>query len=224
MTVAMLAPLMVAYEIRRFYVHQVEAQVPDFLRELLDLKDIGMTLQGAVRLISESKIGLLSSELKLVSKDVQWGTSITSALVRLEERIGVLVIKRVISLIIRASEVTDYIRDILIIAISDMEHYLKMKRERYTVSFAYIMIIYLSFGIFLYTAYQLNVSFISSFEKLNTNIDISGNVLDMFRMSIILGFFSGIMAGQLSAGSILSGFKHVIVFLVAAVVLFAYVL
>lgn len=224
LTIAMLAPLVAAYELRRFYVHQVESQVPDFLRELVDLKDIGMTLQGAIRLIAESKIGLLSTELKLVSRDVRFGTSISNALVRLEERIGVLVIKRVISLIIRASEVTDYIRDILIIAISDLEHYLKMKRERYTVSFAYIMIIYLSFGIFLYTAYQLNVSFISSFEKLNTNIDISGNVLDMFRMSIILGVFSGIMAGQLSSGSILAGFKHVILFLIAAVVLFAYVL
>lgn len=223
-TVAILVPVMAAYEIRRAYIHQVEAQVPDFLRELLELKDIGMTLQGAVRLISESKIGLLSSELRLVSRDVRFGTSISSALVRLEERVGVLVIKRVISLIIRASEVTDYIRDVLMIAIGDMEHFLKMKRERYTVSFAYIMIIYLSFGIFLYTAYQLNVSFISSFEKLNTNIDITGNVLDMFRMSIILGFFSGIMAGQLSSGSILAGFKHVILFLVATVVLFVYVL
>lgn len=222
--VAMIAPLVVAYELRRFYVHQVENQVPDFLRELIDLKDIGMTLQGAIRLIAESKIGLLSSELKLVTRDVRFGTSISSALVRLEERIGVLVIKRVISLIVRASEVTDYIRDILLIAISDLEHYLKMKRERYTVSFAYVMIIYLSFGIFLYTAYQLNVSFISSFEKLNTNINISGNVLDMFRMSIILGTFSGIMAGQLSSGSILAGLKHVILFLIAAVVLFAYVL
>jgi len=220
----MVAPLVAAYELRRFYVHQVESQVPDFLRELVDLKDIGMTLQGAIRLIAESKIGLLSSELKLVSRDVQFGTSVSNALVRLEERIGVLVIKRVISLIIRASEVTDYIRDVLIIAISDLEHYLKMKRERYTVSFAYVMIIYLSFGIFLYTAYQLNVSFISSFEKLHTNIDISGNVLDMFRMSIILGTFSGVMAGQLSSGSILAGLKHVILFLVAAVVLFAYVL
>jgi len=222
--IAMVAPLVAAYELRRFYVHQVESQVPDFLRELVDLKDIGMTLQGAIRLIAESKIGLLSSELKLVSRDVQFGTSVSNALVRLEERIGVLVIKRVISLIIRASEVTDYIRDVLIIAISDLEHYLKMKRERYTVSFAYVMIIYLSFGIFLYTAYQLNVSFISSFEKLHTNIDISGNVLDMFRMSIILGTFSGVMAGQLSSGSILAGLKHVILFLVAAVVLFAYVL
>lgn len=222
--IAFLAPLMAAYEIRRFYVHRVESQVPEFLRELADLKDIGMTLQGAVRLISESKIGILSSELRLVSDDVKWGTSITSALVRMEERIGVLAIKRVISLIIRASEVTDYIRDILVIAISDMEHYLKMQRERYTVSFAYIMIIYLSFAIFLYTAYQLNVSFISAFKNLNTNVDISGNVLDMFHISIILGLFSGIMAGQLSSGSILSGFKHAILFLIAAVVLFVYVL
>ncbi len=218
------APLMAAYEIRKHYVNRVETQVPDFLRELADLKDIGMTLQGAVHLISESKIGILSTELKLVSDDVRWGTSISSALVRLEERIGVVAIKRVISLIIRASEITDYIRDILVIAISDMEHYLKMKKERYTVSFAYIMIVYLSFGIFLYTAYQLNVSFISSFEKLNTNVDIAGNVLDMFRMSVILGVFSGIMAGQLSAGNILSGFKHAILFLIATVVLFVYVL
>ncbi len=218
------APLMAAYEIRKHYVNKVEAQVPDFLRELADLKDIGMTLQGAVRLISESKIGTFSSELKFAADDVRWGTSISSALVRLEERIGVVAVKRVISLIIRASEITDYIRDILVIAISDMEHYLKMKRERYTVSFAYIMIVYLSFGIFLYTAYQLNVSFISSFEKLNTNVDITGNVLDMFRMSIILGIFSGIMAGQLSAGNVLSGFKHAILFLVATVVLFVYVL
>ncbi len=222
--IAALFPVTIAFELRRRYVNRVEEQVPDFLRELADLKDIGMTLQGAIHLISNSKLGLLSSELKVVSDEVQWGSPVSNALVRMEERIGVLMIKRAISLIVRASEVTDYIRDILIIAIGDMEHYLKMKRDRFTTSFAYIMIIYLSFGIFLYTAYVLNVSFISSFEKLNTVIDISGNVLDMFRIAIILGFFSGIMAGQLSAANIMAGFKHSILFLVATVVMFVYVL
>jgi flagellar protein FlaJ len=105
-----------------------------------------------------------------------------------------------------------------------MEHYLNMKRDRFTTWFAYIMIIYLSFGIFLYTAYVLNVSFITSFEKLNTAIDISGNVLDMFRIAIILGLFSGIMAGQLSAANIMAGFKHSVLFLIATVVMFVYVL
>jgi flagellar protein FlaJ len=222
--IAILSPVMVAFELRRRYINKVEEQIPDFLRELADLKDIGMTLQGAIHLISSSKLGLLSSELRVVSDEVRWGSPVSSALVRMEERIGVLMIKRAISLIVRASEVTDYIRDVLMIAIGDMEHYLKMKRDRFTTSFAYIMIIYLSFGIFLYTAYVLNVSFITSFEKLNTTIDISGNVLDMFRIAIILGLFSGIMAGQLSAANIMAGFKHSVLFLIVSVVLFVYVL
>jgi flagellar protein FlaJ len=222
--ISALVPVMVAFEIRRRYINKVEEQIPDFLRELADLKDIGMTLQGAIHLISNSKLGLLSSELRVVSDEVRWGSPVASALVRMEERIGVLMIKRAISLIVRASEVTDYIRDILMIAIGDMEHYLKMKRDRFTTSFAYIMIIYLSFGIFLYTAYVLNVSFISSFEKLNTTVDISGNILDMFRIAIILGLFSGIMAGQLSAANIMAGFKHSVLFLIATVVMFVYVL
>jgi len=215
---------MVAFEMRRRYVNRIEAQVPDFLRELTDLKDIGLTIQGSVHLISASKLGLLSSELGIVDREVQWGSNVSTALVRMEERIGVVMIKRAISLIVRASEVTNYIREVLIIAVGDMEHYLKLKKERYTVSFAYIMIVYLSFAIYLYTAYQLNVSFIASFEKLQTSIDISGNTQDMFRIGIILGLFSGIMAGQLSAGSIYSGFKHAIVFLAATVVMFVYIL
>ena len=222
--IGMLAPVMVAFEVRRRYINRIEAQVPDFLRELTDLKDIGLTIQGSVHLISTSKLGLLSSELDIVDREVKWGSNVSNALVRMEERIGVVMIKRAISLIVRASEVTNYIREVLIIAVGDMEHYLKLKNERYTVSFAYIMIVYLSFAIYLYTAYQLNVSFISSFEKLQTNIDISGNTQDMFRIGIILGFFSGIMAGQLSAGSIYSGFKHAIVFLAATVVMFVYIL
>jgi archaeal flagellar protein FlaJ len=219
-----LAPVMVAFEMRRRYINRIEAQIPDFLRELTDLKDIGLTIQGSVHLISTSKLGLLSSELNIVDREVQWGSNVSSALVRMEERIGVVMIKRAISLLVRASEVTNYIREVLIIAVGDMEHYLKLKKERYTVSFAYIMIVYLSFAIYLYTAYQLNVSFIASFEKLQTSIDISGNTQDMFRIGIILGFFSGIMAGQLSAGSVYSGFKHAMLFLAATVVMFVYIL
>ena len=137
--IGVLIPLMIAFEMRRHYINKIEAQVPDFLRELTDLKDIGLTIQGSVHLISNSKLGLLSSELAIVDREVQWGSNISGALVRMEERIGVVMIKRAISLLVRASEVTNYIREVLIIAVGDMEHYLKLKKERYTVSFAYIM-------------------------------------------------------------------------------------
>lgn len=217
-------PILAAYEARKIYVNNVEAQLPEFLRDIADMKDVGMTLQSAIGMVSDSKLGVLSSELKVVSEEMKWGASTSNALVRMEERIGLVTVKRAISLVVRASEVTDHLREILTIAISDLEHYLKMKNERMNVSFVYTAVIYLSFGIYLYCAYQLNVSFISSFDNFNINFDLSGNLSDMFHIAIILGAFSGIMAGQLSSNNILSGFKHSVVFLVASIVLFVYII
>ena len=139
------------------------------------------------------------------------GAYVKSALVRMEERIGLVSVKRAISLLVRASEITTNLQQIFIIAITDFEHYLKLKRERANTTIIYVMIIYLSFGIYLYTAYQLNVPFLASFQNQNVPLDIAGNVTDMFRIGIILGTFSGIMAGQFSSNSILCGFKHSIV-------------
>ncbi|QYZ80175.1 secretion system protein [Methanofollis formosanus] len=221
--IAFMLPVLVAYEGRRWYVSRVEAQIPEFLRGLSDMKDIGMTLQGAIHRISGAKMGVLTTELRVVSSDIKRGSSLNTALVRMEERIGLVSVKRVVSLVMRASQVTDNLREILMIAIGDFEHYLRMKKERFNTAFTYVMIVYLSFGIFLYTAYQLNGAFIVSFIGMGgASPDISGSLTDMFRISIILGTISGIMAGQFSTSSILAGFKHVVVFLLAAIWLFVY--
>lgn len=221
---ASVAPVMIAYEARRRYAAKVEGQLPGFLEEIADMRDVGMTLQGAIFMISRSKTGVLSSEVKVVSEELRLGSSVSSALVRMEERIGLVSVKRAISLLVRASHVTDNIREILTIAISDLEHYLKMKAKRLNVSVVYLAVIYLSFGIYLYSAYQLNVAFVSSFAAYDVTFDLTSNIRQMFHLAIILGFFSGIMAGQLSSNNVLAGLKHVCVFLLAAVVLFAFIL
>ncbi len=215
-----LFPVMIAYEGRRWYVNNVERQMPEFLRELADMKDIGMTLQSAIHRIANTKLGLLSSELQITSEEIRRGVSIGNALVRMEERIGLVSVKRAISLVVKASEITDHLRETLMVAISDFEHYLKMKRERFNSAFTYIAVVYLSFGVYLYTALELNTRFVSSFTAFDVALDVAGNTTDMFHVAIVLGAFSGIMAGQLSANSILSGFKHSIVFLIATVVVF----
>ena len=220
--IGFMAPVAVAYEGRRWYVRNVEAHLPEFLRELSDMKDIGLTIQEAIHRISGAKLGLLSSELSSASRDISAGTNVNSALVRMEERIGLVSVKRAISLLVRASEITTNLRQIFMIAISDFEHYLKLKSERENTTIVYVMIIYLSFGIYLYTAYQLNVPFLASFKGQNVTMDIAGNTTEMFRIGIILGAFSGIMAGQFSSNSILAGFKHSIVLLLAAVIMFVF--
>lgn len=221
--IVLMAPLSLAYEGRRWFVNKVEEQMPEFLRELADMKEIGMTLQGAIRMISTSKLGLLNHELSLVSEEIKRGSSINNALVHMEQRLGMVSVKRAISLVVKASEVTDYLKDILTIAITDFEHYLKLKKERFNVSFVYVMIVYLSFGIYLYTAYQLNVSFIASFqsfESINLTSSVASNIQDMLWIGILLGGFSGIMAGQLSSANPMAGFKHSIIFLIVTIALF----
>ena len=146
--IAFMLPIAAAYEIRNRYVSGIEKQLPEFLREISDMRDIGMTLPSAIKLIAENKSGVLTSELKIVSKELNYGSSLSGALVRMENRVGLTNVKRSISLLVRASEVTDFIREILAIAVGDLEHYLKMKSKRFSASFAYVAIIYLSYGIF----------------------------------------------------------------------------
>ena len=222
--IASLLPLSIAYEIRNRYVVGVEKQLPEFLREISDMRDIGMTLQSAIHMIAGHKTGVLSSEIQVVSEELKYGSSLSGALVRMEERIGLTTVKRAISLLVRASQVTDHIREILSIAVTDMEHYLKMKSKRFNVSFVYLAVIYLSFAIYLFAAYEMNVAFISSFSSFNVSFDISGNKQDMFIIGIILAFFSGIMAGQMSANTMLSGLKHSIIMLIMTIITFVYLI
>jgi flagellar protein FlaJ len=224
MIIAFMAPIAISYEGRRWYVKNIESHLPDFLRELSDMKDIGITLHEAIHRIAGAKLGVLSSELSVASRDIESGAYVNSALVKMEERIGLVSVKRAISLLVRASEITTNLKQIFIIAITDFEYYLKLKRERSNTTIIYVMIIYLSFGIYLYTAYQLNVPFLSAFQGMNVTVDTAGNLTSMFNIGIILATFSGIMAGQFSSNSILAGFKHSIVLLAATIALFVVVM
>ncbi|WP_048151406.1 type II secretion system F family protein [Methanolacinia paynteri] len=222
--IAFLVPVAFAYEARSWYLKKFESQLPGFLREISDMKDMGMTLQSAIHIIAQSKIGVLTSEVKIASEEIKMGTSVSGALYKMEERIGLVSVKRAISLVIKASEITDHLREILAIAIGDLEHYLKMKNERFGVSFIYVAIIYLSYGIFLYSAYELNVSFVQSFMDFDVSFNLESNISEMFHISIILGLFSGIMAGQLSSNTVLAGLKHSIIFMIASMVLFIFII
>ncbi|MDD5142807.1 type II secretion system F family protein [Methanoregula sp.] len=224
MIIGFMAPVAVSFEGRRWYVRNIEEHLPDFLRELSDMKDIGITLQEAIHRISGAKLGVLSSELSVASRDIESGAYVNSALIKMEERIGLVSVKRAISLLVRASEITTNLKQIFIIAITDFEYYLKLKRERSNTTIIYVMIIYLSFGIYLYTAYQLNVPFLSAFKGMNIGTDTAGNLTEMFRIGVILATFSGIMAGQFSSNSILAGFKHSIVLLAATIAVFVFLM
>jgi len=79
MIIMFMTPLAVSFEGRRWYVHNIEAHLPDFLRELSDMEDIGITLHEAIHRISGAKLGVLSSELSVASRDIESGAYVNSA-------------------------------------------------------------------------------------------------------------------------------------------------
>ncbi|RLF15815.1 MAG: hypothetical protein DRN06_05635 [Thermoprotei archaeon] len=215
-------PLLIAMEYRARLVRRVEKDIPNLLREILNLKDVGVSLHEVVRIIKDSKIGILSRELRLAYTEMEWGETVIDALLEVVNRVGTASIRRVISLLINASQATENLREVLLTTIEDFEFGLKLKGERFVTGLSYLFIVYLSFCIFLYTIYSINTSFLASFAEFGV-VSFSGLDL-MYRISIMLAVFSGIIAGQMEKGHILHGLKHMCVFVVSSVILFEFVL
>ncbi len=210
--ISALIPLVIAFEYRARFVRRIEREVPDFLRSVLNLRDVGLTLEGVVKMLRESEIGVIGRELRKVEAFLEFGDSVREAFIEFVDRVGVASIRRAIFLLIRASERTENLRDILQTAIDDLEYGLRMRDLRFATGFSYVVIVYLSFFVFLYTSYVLVHTFMTKFG--------SNVAYPLYRMSLIVAIFSGLLAGEMEGGHILYGLKHVIVFLLLSLVLF----
>jgi len=213
----LLMPLAVAFEYRAAFVRRVERETPDFLRQILSLKDIGLTLQDVVEMLRESKLGVLSREIWFTHAEIEWGSSVREALIELINRVGVSSIRRAITLLLRASEVTENIRDVLLTAIEDFEYEIKLKNLRFATGFAYLAIIYLSFFILLYVSYSIIHAFLSRLPNYTPSHSL---ISMMYQIALMLALFSGIIAGQMEKGHVLHGLKHLFVFLTASAIVF----
>ena len=216
--VSTLLPLCVAFEWRARYVRRIDREIPEFLRQILNLKEIGLTLQGIVRMIRESEIGVISRELRRVEASVELGSTLKDAFVEFVNRVGVSSIRRAISILVRASEATENIRDVLVTAIEDFEYGIRMRDLRFATGFSYAVVVYISFFIFLYTIYVLTGTFMTKLGVKNLLIE------PLYRVSLIVSTFSGLLAGEMEGGHALYGLKHVFIFLISSLITFEFLL
>ena len=219
--ILVLLPLAIAFEYRAAFVRKVEKETPDLLRQILNLRDVGLTLHGVLRMLRESKLGILSREITFADAEMEWGSTVRDALFEFVNRVGVSSIRRAITLLLRASEVTENIRDVLLTAIEDFEYELKLKDLRFATGFAYLAIIYLSFFILLYVSYSMVHAFLSRLPNYTPSYSLLSM---MYQVALMLSLFSGIVAGQMEKGHVLHGLKHVFVFLIASAVMFEIVI
>jgi len=235
-----ITPLAFFHEAKARRERKIAAEMPDFLKKLSSTNETGMTLTQSINLISNSNFGLLSTEVQKVHKDMSWGTDVNTALKRFANELRTNASTKVITLITKAASSSGDIKDVLNIAANDSRINEQMRRERFDGMLIYVIIIFISFVVFIYCVYTLTSSFIpvmataaststgqGSSSSVNTKaatfiqaFNPDDYVRLFFHAALIQGLCAGILAGQMGEGHWMSGLKYALIMVLIAYVLF----
>jgi flagellar protein FlaJ len=223
-------PFAVLHEMRARMVGKIEDSFPDFLTSLSSSMASGLTPAQAIRSASASELGPLSSELRRVSGEVEWGASTSEALSNFDERIGSGMVSRSIGVMKKAMEASGEISDVVDILALDASTSRSLKQERRGVMTTYTAIVYMSFAVFIFTAGVISTYLLPMIPgaapvagmPLAPSIPQAEVKRLLFHASLIQGFCSGLVAGQLGSGDVGSGLKHSILMMALAYLLFSF--
>jgi flagellar protein FlaJ len=217
-----IVPLALFHEIKISRKKKLENSFPDFLKKLASTNETGMTLRDSIRLMAKSNTDTLSREIRKIWHDIFWGLEINDALIRFANRLRTQVVTRSLSLITKANDSSGDIGEVLMVAARDAASEQGMKRERSMSMMIYIVIIYISFLVFVGVIYVISTTFLSEMAEAGQQMAASGSQAGGFlgnfdlesytrlfkHAAIIQGLSSGLMAGAMGEGSVMSGLKH----------------
>ncbi len=213
----------IPYYFTKWLIHKrkedYERNFPKFLRDLIDTIHSGMPLPVAIRYLSGMRYGLLTNELKRISIEMSLGKSFDEALKKFAERSYSRHIQRGVDIIVEANRLGANIIPVLkqvadyIVTMKNIELELKTSLR------GQLLTVYISFIAFLVVVILL-IKFLLTSE-------LFGNVPQiikyLYHLSLINGFFAGLVAGRIAEASIVAGLKHSLILLIITIVVFKFV-
>jgi flagellar protein FlaJ len=222
----------VVQEIHRRRIAAIEAAVPDFLDRLASVNEAGMSVVESLGRVTDGDLGALDDEVRKLWADIQWGVDAETALYRFEDRLDTPTITRTVTLIANAMAASGDIARVLRIAADDAQETRRLKQQRRQEMLTYLVIIYLSFFVFLVIVGALNSILIPNLPTGASapsgsvaasspltdigSVDVEAYTLLFFHSSLVQAVFSGLLAGQMGEGSIKNGAKHATILLAIA--------
>ena len=216
-------------------IKDIESRLPDFLRDVAEAGRFGMTLADAIVVASSGRYGKLTPEIKKMAAQIEWGVQASETLRLFSERVNTPLVRRVVTIVIKASDAGGSVADVLTMVAHDTKEEQYSQAERNLQMSTYLAVIYISFFVFLVTIIILNLTFLPKIRIAGTNVaaaaaaagiegGVGGASLDVTAIpSIQIAFFlavmahaigDGIMAGVLQTGSIADGMRHSIIMLI----------
>ncbi|WP_346865051.1 type II secretion system F family protein [Methanocalculus sp. MSAO_Arc2] len=199
----------------------LESALPNFFRDLAGMNESGMTLPGAVGLVSRAEYGALTPHIRSLDHEMSWSVPFVDAIVRFGASIRTPLATRSVDLIAKASRAGGDISNVLHAAATDTYEYVALKNERLNNMFIYIVIILISFFVYMFVIGILTSTFLETMSQAGEAAQSSGagagfmtsiNIdfyKRIFSHAVILqGFFSGLVAGQMGEGRAIAGLKY----------------
>lgn len=211
-------------EVRK--IRLIEERIPDFLRDVAEAGRFGMTLAESILVASAGKYGKLTPEIRRMASQIDWGVPATEAIRLFSERMDSSLIKRISNIIIKASDAGGAVSDVLNMVAHDARERILNRKERTIAMSTYMVVIYISFAVFLATIFILEATFIPQIKKAGEQLSTTTGVLggtsitqiNLFAIGpVITAFYlavvihatgDGIMAGVIQDGRISNGMRH----------------
>ena len=228
--VVALIPFIIFYELKAWRMRKIDERMPDFLKSLSSMNESGIMLSNSLKLIAESKMGVLTKELSKLTEDLSWGTSTSKALMKLESSIRTASSSRILHILVKANESTSDLKSVLSITAKQVRNDEDMKIERSSAMVVYVVTIYVSFFVFLFIVYILTTNFFPQTAAFSTSSQGMGGIggyfnveeysMLMFHSALVQAFTSGIVAGKMGQGSAFLGLKYSVSMMIITYVAF----
>ena len=190
----------------------VDEHLPDLFRSIVQAQEIGMTLPKALEEAAKRDYGPLTSELRKMTVQISWGASFEEALLAFGRRVGTVLTQRTVPMIIEASRSGGRVEKVFDPMGKFIQSTILLEKERKTQTRPYIAIIYVALFVFLFTIVILFKTFFTNVEGASLFSMPTASPMDLRRtflhMTLVQGFFGGLVAGKMGEGSISAGLKH----------------
>jgi flagellar protein FlaJ len=216
-------------------IHEIETRLPDFLRDVAEAGRFGMTLADAIVIASAGRYGRLTPEIQKMAAQIEWGVPASEAIRLFSERVKTPLVTRMASIIMKANDAGGNVADVLTMVSHDAKETILTEQERGLTMQTYVLVIYISFFVFIATILILQGQFLPKMEQagkqvsaaaekagvgqipgVTIHVDVIPTISFIFLLSVLVhAIGDGILAGVIQNGSIPIGMRHSFIMLLA---------
>lgn len=212
---------------------QMEENFPVFLRDFVETVRGGLTIPAAFSLVSRNDYGALTSHIKKIAAQLEWGIPVDKVLIAFSKSTKSALIARVVSSVVESHRYGGRLAETFEALSHTAVEVDRLKAERKLFLQSQMMTGYIIFFVFLGVIISLESFLVPSITS-NTPIGLQQSSLspaaiaagfkDIFRnLVLIQGLFAGLSVGKMAEGAVVAGLKHsMIMMLVGGVVFFIF--